>query len=399
MNSSLPNTTVISETIPRQYRPAIFEKNPSPSSPNQYLKFWQQQYNQGNHRQVQLNFLVNKISLSLMDELNNICLFREMLRLTIDKINVLFYQHFIDIEPFLHQQQFFCSIDQFQIDNQCYSSKNNYDFPVVLMSKDEKRVSKAKVNVYEKEKERTESSSSLANHHRQNSSSSIDTTVTEDPLPAFDSLSHNHKITRSNLINNDEPKFLITHFHRINERFIKIDFQLQSFDVYIEDHYIYVLLKIFSHLLPVNLNIKDDDPRIDMIENEIMQTPFVCESLYIGPIDIIISVHASMKVYIGCHQLPMFIDKFQKNYIYSTNKQLLTLITRHYFMSLLTRSPLLLGSFDLLGNPSVLIRNITDGIYDLFHLPYIGMREGPSGFMMGISEGATSLLKHLSLGN
>jgi vacuolar protein sorting-associated protein 13B len=159
---------------------------------------------------------------------------------------------------------------------------------------------------------------------------------------------------------------------------------------------------MFSHLLPLDLSIpmyiKDTDPRIELIENQIMKTPFVCESLYIGPIDIVISIHASIKVYIGCHQLPMFSDKFHKNYIYSTNKELLALITRHYLVSLLTRSPLLLGSFDLLGNPSLLIRNITDGIYDLFHLPYVGMRHGPSGFMMGISDGATSLLKHLSLG-
>ena len=52
----------------------------------------------------------------------------------------------------------------------------------------------------------------------------------------------------------------------------------------------------------------------------------------------------------------------------------------------------------LLGNPSVFIRNVTDGIYDLFHLPYVGMRRGPSGFMFGISQGATSLLRHVSLG-
>ncbi|CAF4906184.1 unnamed protein product, partial [Rotaria socialis] len=63
--------------------------------------------------------------------------------------------HTIEIEPCLHQEQFFCSIDQLQIDNQCYSSKTNFDFPVVLMSKDEKRISKAKTNVYEK-KEPTE---------------------------------------------------------------------------------------------------------------------------------------------------------------------------------------------------------------------------------------------------
>jgi hypothetical protein len=148
-DSSLPNTTIISETIPRQHRSNIFEKSSiinHPTGTTQYLKSWQQQYNQGNHRQIQLNFLINKISLSLMDELNDICLFREILRLTID---------FIDIEPCLYQQQFFSSIDQLQIDNQCFSSKNNFDFPVVLMSKDEKRVSKKKTNVYE-HKEPTE---------------------------------------------------------------------------------------------------------------------------------------------------------------------------------------------------------------------------------------------------
>ncbi|CAF3398285.1 unnamed protein product [Rotaria sp. Silwood1] len=403
-NSSLPQATIISETIPRQYRSTMFDKNTpinTPNATNQYLKSWQQQYNQSNHRQIQFNFFVNKISISLMDELNDICLFREILRVTIDKINLLFYQHFIDTELCLYQQQFFCSIDQLQIDNQCYSSKNNFDFPVVLMSKDEKRMSKTKTNVYEK-KESNEPSSSLANHRRENSTSSIDTTLTEDPLPAFDSLSHNHKISRQKFINNNQRRFFTAHFHRINERFIKIDFQFQPFDVYLEDHYVYVLLKIFSHLLPLDLNIptniKEIPVKIENIDNALMKIPFVCESLYIGPVDIVISVHASMKVYIGCHQLPMFIDKFQKTYIYSTNKQLLTLITRHYFVSLLTRSPILLGSFDLLGNPSVLIRNITDGIYDLFHLPYVGMRNGPSGFMMGISQGATSLLKHLSLG-
>lgn len=242
-------------------------------------------------------------------------------------------------------------------------------------------------------------------HHRQNSSSSVDTTMTDDTFPAFESLSHNHRSSRSTMtFNSDQAKFIKVHFHRLNERFIKIDFQLQPFDVYLEDQYIYVLLKIFSELLPLDLSVSTSSSsskkqwRTDALENPLMKTPFVCESLFIGPIDIIVSVHASMKVYIGCHQLPMFVDKFQKSCIYSTNKQLLALITRHYLLSLITRSPMLLGSFDLLGNPSALIRNITDGVYDLFHLPYVGMRHGPSGFMVGISEGATSLLKHLSLG-
>lgn len=410
--ANLPTTSFITETTPRQYRPTHLEKSSSnalPTATQQYLKSWQDRAQFTNHRQIQLNFLVNKLSVSLMEELNHISFFREILRLTIDKSQILFHQHFIDYEPPLIQKQFFCSIEQFQIDNQCYSPKNQYDFPVVLMSKDEKRVSKPKIVKPSVPRRETnvETTTNLSNHQRQNSSSSIDTTVTDDSFPAFESLSHNHRNSRSTItFNTDQPKFLKIHFHRLNERFIKIDFQLQSFDVYLEDQFIYVLLKIFSELIPLDLAVPTSlssssslkPIQDEEIDNIMMKTPFVCESLFIGPIDIVVSVHASMKVYIGCHQLPMFVDKFQKNYIYSTNKQLLALITRHYLLSLITRSPLLLGSFDILGNPSALIRNITDGVYDLFHLPYVGMRHGPSGFMVGISNGATSLLKHLSLG-
>lgn len=148
---SLPNMTMISETNARQYRTNIFDRvSTSPNASNQYLKSWQQQYNQANHRQLQMNFSIKKISLSLMDELNEICLFREILRVTFDKIDLLFYQHSMDTEPILCQEQFFCSIEQLQMDNQCFSSKNNFDFPVILMSKDEKRVSKKKINIYER---------------------------------------------------------------------------------------------------------------------------------------------------------------------------------------------------------------------------------------------------------
>jgi len=150
IDSSMPNTSFVSETRPRQYRSHIFDKTSSITTASQYLKTWQQQYTLRNHRQIQMNFSINKISISLMDELTNICLFQEILRLTIEKFHILFYQHFIDLQTELCQRQFFCSIEQFQIDNQCFSSKNNFDFPVVLMSKDDKRISRTKSNVYER---------------------------------------------------------------------------------------------------------------------------------------------------------------------------------------------------------------------------------------------------------
>jgi hypothetical protein len=438
VTSPFPTTTVISETKIRTPRMSITDKRSIgavPLATNQYIKAWDEGYQHTHHRQLQLNFSVNKLSVSLMDELSNICLFPEILRLTVDRLTLLFHQDVLDLEPSLIQKQIFCSLQQLQIDNQCYSPTKNFDFPVLLMPRKNERSVKVKPSPQPKVEKKEFVSNRIRNivqidfsfsvnasfnnqHHRQNSSSSsIDTSVLEDSICSFDSLSHNHRMARPIQSTMIGPNFLTLHLHRVNERFIRIDLQCQPFDVYLEDRFVYVLLKIASEFLPLDLTLPGQRySRVSTIDPIVMKTPFVCESLCISPINIVVSVHASLKVFIGCHQLPIYVDKFQKSHIYSTNKQLMGLLTRHYLVSLLTRSPWLIGSFDLLGkqssllvirrmriilltgNPSALIRNVTDGIYDLFHLPYVGMREGPSGFMFGISQGAASLLKHFSLG-
>jgi len=56
------------------------------------------------------------------------------------------------------------------------------------------------------------------------------------------------------------------------------------------------------------------------------------------------------------------------------------------------------GSLDILGNPTGLIRNFGTGVADLFRLPYEGVRHGPGAFLSGVTNGMTSLLKHVSTG-
>ena len=57
-----------------------------------------------------------------------------------------------------------------------------------------------------------------------------------------------------------------------------------------------------------------------------------------------------------------------------------------------------IGSLEILGNPTGLIRNIGTGVSDLFRMPYEGLTRGPGAFIGGVSRGMASLLKHISTG-
>ena len=59
---------------------------------------------------------------------------------------------------------------------------------------------------------------------------------------------------------------------------------------------------------------------------------------------------------------------------------------------------LVVGSLEILGNPTGLARSIGNGVSDLFSMPYRGLTKGPGAFLAGISHGMGSMLKHFSSG-
>jgi len=59
---------------------------------------------------------------------------------------------------------------------------------------------------------------------------------------------------------------------------------------------------------------------------------------------------------------------------------------------------LLVGSLEILGNPTGLVRSIGNGVADMFSMPYRGLARGPGEFLHGVRRGTGSLLWHLSTG-
>lgn len=74
-----------------------------------------------------------------------------------------------------------------------------------------------------------------------------------------------------------------------------------------------------------------------------------------------------------------------------------TIIT-HYFSGALYAAGWVLSSAELFGTPSGLARAMGTGLYDFVNLPYQGLVEGPWAFLIGITHGSASLMKHVTAG-
>lgn len=56
------------------------------------------------------------------------------------------------------------------------------------------------------------------------------------------------------------------------------------------------------------------------------------------------------------------------------------------------------GSLEILGNPTGLVRSIGTGVADFFRMPYRGLTQGPGAFVIGVSHGTSSMLKNVTTG-
>lgn len=57
------------------------------------------------------------------------------------------------------------------------------------------------------------------------------------------------------------------------------------------------------------------------------------------------------------------------------------------------------GSLEILGSPGGLAQALGSGLKDFVSLPFQGLLQGPWGFIVGITHGSASLMKHVTAGN
>lgn len=61
-------------------------------------------------------------------------------------------------------------------------------------------------------------------------------------------------------------------------------------------------------------------------------------------------------------------------------------------------SGMVVGSLDILGSPTGLVRSVRLGMTDFVRLPYQGLIHGPLAFVTGVRGGTASLLRNVTAG-
>ncbi|XP_039974155.1 vacuolar protein sorting-associated protein 13B-like isoform X2 [Xiphias gladius] len=192
----------------------------------------------------------------------------------------------------------------------------------------------------------------------------------------------------------------------------EVTFQLQPARVYLEDTFVYYIKTLFYTYIPdramasaVAETQRSREPgSAPVLPEQVLQSmqalvsPVRLQKLTIQPVNLLVSIHASLKLYIASDHTPLSFSLFERGPLCTTARQLVHALAMHYAAGALFRAGWVVGSLEILGSPASLVRSIGNGVSDFFRLPYEGLTRGPGAFVSGVSRGTTSFVKHISKG-
>ncbi|XP_051575064.1 intermembrane lipid transfer protein VPS13B-like isoform X3 [Myxocyprinus asiaticus] len=313
---------------------------------------------------LSFRILLNEASVALCDDITSSCSSVELLRLTVSKL--LLQLPSCDpsscdtAAPPVHTLQVYCG--RLQLDNQLYN-RASFHFPVIVCA--------------EPQMDAGESDLTLAPQHLQR---------------FYDACFLSLTVTVSR-----------------DGRLDQLTFRIKPARVYLEDTFIYYLKTLFHTYIP-ECTLSEDGGRSRCVGPELsvpaevvqfthaLVQPLQLQKLLIEPVDLLVSIHASLKLYIASDHTPLSFSLFERGPICTTPRQLVHTLAMHYAAGALFRAGWVVGSLEILGSPASLVRSIGNGVSDFFRLPYEGLTRGPGAFISGVSRGTNSFIKHISKG-
>ena len=192
-------------------------------------------------------------------------------------------------------------------------------------------------------------------------------------------------------------------FSRIDNLFVAVE----PITIQIEDELInLVRYLVHSYTAPGVLTHSFNQPDISaksvlstLLTEAIRDTkPLVISHLKIKPIMLYVSARVSVKILLSCDDSPLSFEEYSLNNVFSNWPELLRVLAAHYTTALIMRAGWVVGSIELIGSPSTLIRSVGTGLQDLVTLPYEGLTRSPSLFIWGISKGTAAFVRQVSSG-
>jgi len=95
----------------------------------------------------------------------------------------------------------------------------------------------------------------------------------------------------------------------------------------------------------------------------------------------------------------LFLQDIEAKALFVLPDKLLQALGNYFLSQALKQSPSLVGSLDIIGNPTQLVRNFSNGIRDFFVMPIsFAATRGPLGLLEGVVKGSGSLVGHVTGG-
>ncbi|XP_069674298.1 intermembrane lipid transfer protein VPS13B isoform X2 [Periplaneta americana] len=139
-------------------------------------------------------------------------------------------------------------------------------------------------------------------------------------------------------------------------------------------------------------------PKVAYWNSRQVAFPLRLRTLTVQPLSLLLSVHTSVKLYIALDHSPLQFSAFERRALITTPYRLGHTLTMHYLLGAIFGAGWMVGSLELLGSPGGFARTLGSGLRDFVSLPYRGIFEGPWGFLVGVTHGSASLMKHVTAG-
>ncbi|CAL7938023.1 unnamed protein product [Xylocopa violacea] len=191
-----------------------------------------------------------------------------------------------------------------------------------------------------------------------------------------------------------------------------VHLKIAPISAYIEDTYITQLLNYASSMVPPRFFVPEDVrktrslvstiglyiPDYIIVDAKILSAPLRLQNLKIEPVSILLSVHTSVRLYVALDHSPLYFGTFEKKNILTTPYRLGNALTMHYLSGAIFGAGWVVGSLEILGSPGSLAQALGSGLRDFISLPFQGLLQGPWGFIVGITHGSASLMRHVTAG-
>ncbi|KAJ2954658.1 hypothetical protein O0L34_g2954 [Tuta absoluta] len=158
----------------------------------------------------------------------------------------------------------------------------------------------------------------------------------------------------------------------------EIDFRAGPIALYVEDAYV----KALAHLVKIAFPpTAEDYDSILRAEATALQKPLQLRLLQIHPIDLTLTLHTAVRMYIALDQSPLHLNAFTLHHMFTSPECLAHALTVHYLSAAILSAGWVVGGLELLGAPGALAARVG----------------GASGGVRGVaSTTAAALLRSLS---